>query len=621
MSYRDPQQALDKKYSAITEGLSNIYNTIGTSVKNWAALENKKKAELSKRLSTQVKATDKAFNKVLNDSRSFTGQMKDQEDAEALQSQIQADLQMVRSTLAKQLSNPDLSENEIITIQGNAIKDINSLGQAVITLKSAEEEWRKGKLKAWEEGANLAGKNNDLGLILDEDLVEGIGMQLYNNAFASARQQGTEYQLGSASYSIGNFNRENPITVDLAEVAGTLTDRDPQYFNHLQVPDKKQLDAFQKTLTASQRAGEPGLFTQERFQTDDGKVDIDKIKEYLTNDAQGQNLIKDVFGEMNSLGYLRTKGAGRPDNLGEDFDWLSFDEAASDPSFLVDLMVEDAIVNSQYDPANIYRASATETNTTDPMGDASEYPDSSPTPQISDGLGILPAQGVGDVAGVMQGRTSTTEDAGEEIVEEVTTYSQPKSYSNDKVKEIGKRITDIEKAYGLGVDGLAHDSYGFNTGTAPKNSEEAQERFAKEYGADMVDGLDDEILFQTIDWKFNANRSGKHLLLYAAGKLGDGIEARGNINKNINMTDADMDKLFEENKEEIIKISKDPAFKDKIMQAKMELYLSPKMKKEYSKEKLKKGLKNVWGKRIGYSDEEIDTWISTNFDNIYNENY
>ncbi len=54
----------------------------------------------------------------------------------------------------------------------------------------------------------------------------------------------------------------------------------------------------------------------------------------------------------------------------------------------------------------------------------------------------------------------------------------------------------------------------------------------------------------------------------------------------------------------------------------MELYLSPKMKEKYpDPEDLKEGLRTVWGKRTGYTPEEINSWIESNFDNIYNESY
>ena len=167
------------------------------------------------------------------------------------------------------------------------------------------------------------------------------------------------------------------------------------------------------------------------------------------------------------------------------------------------------------------------------------------------------------------------------------------------------------------MGGGSHPTFGFNKGEAPKDRKAAIGRFKKEYSKYIPKNLNEEISFQVADWKFNADRSPTDLLLYTGGFLGEGTEGRKKANAS-----ASYDDLYNEHKAEIEEMAKSPEFKDKLMNAKMELYLSPKMKEKYpDPEVLKEGLRTVWGKRIGYTPEEIDSWIESNFDNIYNESY
>jgi hypothetical protein len=123
-----------------------------------------------------------------------------------------------------------------------------------------------------------------------------------------------------------------------------------------------------------------------------------------------------------------------------------------------------------------------------------------------------------------------------------------------------------------------------------------------------------------VDWNFNADRSPIDLLVYATGFAGEGADGRSKTNKSKNLND-----LFEANKDEIMKQVSKPGFKDKLINAKMELYMAPAMLKErgkgglYSKEELKKGLQKQWGPRMGLSEKEINKWIKKNFDTLYDE--
>ena len=207
----------------------------------------------------------------------------------------------------------------------------------------------------------------------------------------------------------------------------------------------------------------------------------------------------------------------------------------------------------------------------------------------------------------------------EEVVEEKPTkvsYGQPKDISDDRVDKVANRILKWERASGNGVNAKPHTDFGFNSGTKPKTQEEAVARFEKEYGKKLVGGLNDEALFQAIDWNFNAGRNSKQMLLFASGLIpGSPAEQRAAINGKGNMTDAELNALYKKNEAKILKYVNG----NNITGKKMELYMSPKMVKTYSKADLKTGLQKQWGPRMGMSKSEIDKWIADNFETIYEE--
>jgi hypothetical protein len=191
-------------------------------------------------------------------------------------------------------------------------------------------------------------------------------------------------------------------------------------------------------------------------------------------------------------------------------------------------------------------------------------------------------------------------------------YGQPKDISDDRVDKVANRILTWERASGNGVNAKPHTDFGFNSGTKPKTQEEAVARFEKEYGKKLVGGLNDEALFQAIDWNFNAGRDSKQMLLFASGLIpGTPAEQRAAINGKGNMTDAELNALYKKNEAEILAYVNG----NNITGKKMELYMSPKMVKTYSKADLQK----QWGPRMGMSKAEIDKWIADNFETIYNE--
>ena len=191
---------------------------------------------------------------------------------------------------------------------------------------------------------------------------------------------------------------------------------------------------------------------------------------------------------------------------------------------------------------------------------------------------------------------------------------------NDLLNKVADRIISWEETSGNGVAATAHPNFGFNSPGKVKDKKAAIQKLVNEYGNQFVEGLPEEILFQTVDWNFNADRSPIDLLVYATGFAGEGADGRSKTNKSKNLND-----LFEANKDEIMKQVSKPGFKDKLINAKMELYMAPAMLKErgkgglYSKEELKKGLQKQWGPRMGLSEKEINKWIKKNFDTLYDE--
>ena len=523
MSYKDPQQVIDQRYSVISKGLANLYKTVGSSMTNWNKIRQKRQKELDKRLTAQMKPIETEFNRILDDTRAFTGGLSDREDAAFIQTQVQENLLLIRNTLARDLSNTDLTKSEILNFQQLALTDMNSLSEAVINMGLADDELVTGK--------TLTGRNDDLALLIKELSADGRGLDLYNEEYRRSRDAGEEYQNGKSVYYLANINRDDVITVNMKDIAQQQKENpDSTFFIQNENPSNseskyyKNWEEFISFITTEGTKKNPGLLGREEFMEGD-KLNVNKLKDYLTNDPGGQNLVNELFGGIDERGYLRSKATEDVSEWTE-YDqgvgWDSENNSLKNYKILVDHLVEDALIDTQFPSGNIFREPINEAQRLDAM----EEPVSEDQAEDTETSNVL--------------------------TQNLSAVSQSSSYTPEKIKEIGERITSLEKAYGMGVGGAPHDRYGFSTGVAPKDSKEAQERFAKEYGAEMIDGLDDEILFQTIDWKFNANRSGKHLLLYATGKLGEGIEGRSKINKNFGMTDAEMDKLFDENKAEII---------------------------------------------------------------------
>tara|TARA_R110000824_G_scaffold353736_1_gene540825 strand:- start:382 stop:1605 length:1224 start_codon:yes stop_codon:yes gene_type:complete len=390
MSYRDPQQAIDQRYSVISQGLSNLYKTVGSSMTNWKKIRQKRQQELDKRLTAQMQPIETEFNRILDDTRAFTGELSDRQDAETIQAQVQSNLYITRKTLARDLSNPDLTKDQITTYTQAALTDMDNLSKAIITMGLADDELVTGK--------TLSGRNDDLAILIKELSQDGENLKFYNEAYRKSLSEGKEYQNGNSVYYLANIGRDDVITVNMKDIGNQQRENpDSTLFiqneNPLDTESKyhKNWEEFSKTITTKGTKAKPGLMVREEFMEGD-KLNVDRLKDYLTNDPSGQNLVNELFGGIDERGYLRSKTS---ENI---TDWTEYDQNSNVQGVLVDHLVEDALIDTQFPSNNIFRETVgneggeTRTSTTG----------------VTDTLGILTVQG-GASAAMEPGEVTTEE--------------------------------------------------------------------------------------------------------------------------------------------------------------------------------------------------------------------
>jgi len=353
MSYRNPKLVLDRKYANINKALKSMFDSVGDTAEGFAKRkqEKEKKAEetINKRMSGFEKE-EQAFRKLALD---IGDDIVSEEEKLSYSAQVEENLEMIRSNLAKELSNQDLTNSEINQYQTLALKDLNNFSNQLLKWQLATNEYMEAKKRNWnEEGALLPGKNNEaiemIGGIMDDGKEN---FHLFNRG-------GTDYTLGQGNWAIGTMEMQGEIgspgsfptmenVVMFDEIAKTPDGE--SFFNKTGGLHESQLKQFKDTIDTFIKNKD------ERFITD-GKIDKEKLSTYLTNNSDGAKLVEAMFNNPNDrddksnyIGYLRSKALEE-----EITDLAAWDAAALDNrGILIDSLIKDAYPFEQLDQMEI----------------------------------------------------------------------------------------------------------------------------------------------------------------------------------------------------------------------------------------------------------------------------
>ena len=346
MSYRNPKLVLDRKYANINKAVKRMFDSVGDTAEGFAKRkqEKEKKAEetINKRMSSFEKE-EQAFRKLALD---VGDDIVSEEEKLSYSAQVEENLEMIRSNLAKELSNQDLTNSQILQYQALASRDLNNFSNQLLKWQLATNEYMKAKDKKWnEEGALLPGKNNEA-----IEMIGGI-MDDGKDNFHLFNRGGTDYTLGQGNWAIGMMDTTGEPMMDnivmFDEIAKNKEGE--SFFNKTGGLHEKQLGQFKNTIDTFIKNKD------ERFVTD-GKIDKEKLSTYLTNNPDGAKLVETMFNNPNDpddksnyIGYLRGKAMEE-----EITDLAAWDAAALDNrGILIDSLIRDAYPFEQLDQMEI----------------------------------------------------------------------------------------------------------------------------------------------------------------------------------------------------------------------------------------------------------------------------
>tara|TARA_R110002020_G_scaffold90428_2_gene220164 strand:+ start:203 stop:1534 length:1332 start_codon:yes stop_codon:yes gene_type:complete len=353
MSYRNPKLVLDRKYSNINKALTSMFDDIGDTAESFAKRKQDKQKKAEETINKRMSSFDKeeaAFRTLAAD---ISDDIVSEEEKQSYSAQVEENLEMIRSNLAKELSNQDLTNSEILKYQSLATRDLNNFSNQLLQWQLATNEYMEAKDKKWnEEGALLPGKNNEA-----IEMIGGI-MDDGKDNFHLFNRGGTDYKLGQGNWAIGTMEMQGEIgspgsfptmenVVMFDEIAKTKDGE--SFFNKTGGLNEKQLDQFKDTIDTFIKNKD------ERFVTD-GKIDKEKLSTYLTNSPDGAKLVETMFNNPNDpddksnyIGYLRGKAMEE-----EITDLAAWDAAALDNrGILIDSLILDAYPFEQLDQMEI----------------------------------------------------------------------------------------------------------------------------------------------------------------------------------------------------------------------------------------------------------------------------
>jgi len=358
MSYRNPQQALNTKYAAVSAGLKNMFATIGNTADDYYKKKEKDKKKAEKHLKKKMNPFAAEEEKFVKQALEYSSDYKTEAQRESFQSLIEDNLLIIRNQMKKELANQDLTTSEIQIIQQKGAKDLGTLQKEVTAIHLAKLELEEGVKKGYgEDGQYRTGKRDDV-----SDLLQGVDggdkFSLYNTSLVTGSNS-EEYTLGQASYGMGSYTDTDangvPIftqKIDLEEIANVPEGE--AFFNSYEIPNAQGLNDFIVNDAINDRR----LVNEVERQDAKGKkikqnvLNPEKAKYFLLNDPAGQGMMDIMFedGYNDQLGYLRSK---KPkEHTQQAWEAIISDEQAAN-NMTVDFLVEDAILGAK--PENIYR--------------------------------------------------------------------------------------------------------------------------------------------------------------------------------------------------------------------------------------------------------------------------
>ena len=366
-SYRNPRQVLDRKYANINAGLKNMFKSIGDTAEDFNTYKKLKetaaKATLNKRMGSYEKA-EAAFRQLALD---VGDDIVSEEERQSYTAQVEENLKLIRDNLAKELGNQDLSNSQIAQYQSLALRDLNTFKTQITQWQAATNEYEEAKKRKWnEQGALLPGKNNEsiemLGSIMDDG----------KENFFLFNRKGADYTLGSGNWAIGMMddvttpgatpNMTNVVMFD--ELVKTPDDQG--FFNTTGGLSDEALKGFKSTIDSFIKNKD------ERFITD-GKMDKQKLTDYLSTNPDGEKLLKSMFDNPNDpqdksnyLGYLRGKAGAMTQDV-EDLAALD-EQMLGDTSLLIESLIKDAYPFEQLDRMEIKTDDDKDNKTTNDKG-------------------------------------------------------------------------------------------------------------------------------------------------------------------------------------------------------------------------------------------------------------
>ena len=306
MSYRNPQQTIDNRNGIVTQGITKMLDATLNNIKSYRADEKKKEDKVASILQKEKQAgidkLDKSktsaragletqYSKAKNASGKFTSGLTDKDnkktsDAVKLDEQVQGVLTTIGRNLNDELSNQDLTLEQIARLKQDAIGKMNNFTQDMIQWEAARQEYFLAKSKGADEvGALLTDpelqRNPELirmfeAMINDQD----------DNLYITLDENGaTRMSLGTITG--GEFDARD--STDLT--AWTRDHKDGPNGSYFETTED-----FESGKYKSMGRLFEDLKDDKRFQKD-GKLDKEELKIYFKEDPVGKNFASSFMEE------------------------------------------------------------------------------------------------------------------------------------------------------------------------------------------------------------------------------------------------------------------------------------------------------------------------------------
>lgn len=298
MSYRNPQQVIDNRNSIVTQGITTMLDASIKDIRAYRASEKKKQDKAAEILAREKQAGIDRLNKTKTGARAsletqyskaksaadkftsgLTSEGKKTSDAVRLDEQVQGVLTTIGRNLNDELSNPDLTLEQISRLKQDAINKMNNFTQDMMNWELARQEYFLAKSKGPDEvGALLT----DPELQRNPELIRMFEAMMDDNdddLYITIDEETGSTRISSGKIKDGNF--EGTETKDLT--AWTRDHKDGPRGSYFETTEAFDGGNYKKM---GRIFGD--LKNDKRFQKN-GKLDKEELKKYLKTDPEGKN--------------------------------------------------------------------------------------------------------------------------------------------------------------------------------------------------------------------------------------------------------------------------------------------------------------------------------------------